>query len=714
MPPAVFRLTVLALVLIVARPAYSQARSDTLYVTYDRDGVTRIDSTGSILNRGLRFKPVVVSATRSLRLLEDVPVPTVIVGAEEISELGARRLSDILREQPGLQIVQGHGSASLQMQGLESSYTLILVDGEPVVGRMAGELDLERLSVSAVEQIEVIRGPFSSRYGSDALAGVVNLVTRRPGLEQGGRVSAQYMSHGTSDIAAEAEIGAERWGLRGVVNRYGSSGFSLDPESGSLTIPAFSDYSGEIHAYAEPGEDTRISFRTRLSREDQEGRFFVEDMLFHDDAIRTDVSINPVVNHRFSSQLRGELALYGSRFSNSSETVESAGGALLETDFVHNYRKAEAMLTWLPPARLFLYAGGGVIAETVGGERYPDDRASNQYFGFTELEWMPSRFLDVVISTRFDVPSDYASRLTPKLSLLGKPADWARIRASVGSGYRAPAFRQRYLVFSNAAAGYQLFGAEEVLAELRKLDEIGAIERYLIRPQDLGSLRAENSVAYGFGVEVEPISGLRLKANLFHNEVKDLIDSQVIANLTNGQQIFSYFNLSRVYTQGVESELSWSTGLPGALGDITAGAGYQFLSTGDRDVLDMIDAGRLYRRENGRDVRVSRQDYGGLFGRSRHSGTVSLTHRLDDIGLSTAARLAWRGRYGYADFNGNLVLDHPDEYAPGYAMLNLTITKSFGPADFQVGVRNALDYVDPLVLPHQPGRTLFVGAGYTF
>src|SRR5690625_6863034 len=99
------------------------------------------------------------------------------------------------------------------------------------------------------------------------------------------------MTHGTSDIAAEAEIGAERWGLRGVVNRYGSSGFSLDPESGSLTIPAFSDYSGEIHAYAEPGEDTRISFRTRLSREDQEGRFFVEYILFIVVAICTDVMI---------------------------------------------------------------------------------------------------------------------------------------------------------------------------------------------------------------------------------------------------------------------------------------------------------------------------------------------------------------------------------------------------------------------------------------
>ena len=355
-----------------------------------------------------------------------------------------------------------------------------------------------------------------------------------------------------------------------------------------------------------------------------------------------------------------------------------------------------------------------MISERVGGERYPAERSAHQIYGFTELEWMPSRFLDIVVSGRLDVPSDYASRITPKISLLGKPAEWLRIRASIGSGYRAPAFRQRYLVFANAAAGYHLFGAEEVMSELQRYDDLGAIDRYLIKPHDLGSLRAENSTAYGLGVEVEPVSGLRLKVNAFHNEVKDLIDSQVIAHLTNGQQIFSYFNLSRVFTQGIESELIWSTSLPGAWGDLKAGAGYQLLATGDRDVLDMIDAGRLYRRDRGRDVRVMRSDYGGLFGRSRHSGTIHLTHRLENLGLATAARLVWRGRYGFADTNGSLVLDHEDEYASGYAMLNLTVTKSFGPAHFQLGVRNAMDYVNPTALPNQPGRTFFVGAGYSF
>lgn len=712
---APIRLIVPALIVLIALPAHAQVKPDTLYVIVNPDGTTQVDSTGSVLQRGLRVSPLIVSATRSIRSLEDVPVPTSVVGSEEIRLLGSRRLTDILSEQPGLQVVRNHGSASLQIQGFTSDYTLILIDGEPVIGRTAGALDLERLSVTAVEQVEVIRGPLSSRYGSDALAGVVNLVTRRPGLENGGRLNAQYMSHGSSDVSAEIEAGADRWGLRAIMNRYGSTGFSLDPESGSFTIPAFADYSGEVHTYLEPGNDTQVTIRSRVSHENQEGRFFVGDVLYRDDAMRTDISVNPVVRHRFSSRLRGELALYGSRFDNSSETAETVTGDIsLETDFVHSYRKGEAIVTWFPSAKALLHTGTGIISETVSGDRYTSARTGQQLFGFVEAEWMPSSFLDVVVSARYDRPSDYANRFTPKLALLGKPAQWARIRASVGSGYRAPAFRQRYLVFTNAAGGYQLFGAEEVRDEISRLEDLDAIDRFMIQPDELGSLRAENSVAYGLGFEVEPSNGLILKANVFHNEVTDLIDTQVIANRTNGQQIFSYFNLARVFTRGLETELMWTTSLPEAFGTLSFSAGYQYLATADRDVLDMIDDQRLYRRENGRDVRVSHSDYGGLFGRSRHSGTINLTHRLDEIGLATAARLVWRGRYGFADNNGNLVLDHPDEYASGYAMLNLTVSKTFGRADFQLGLRNALDFVDPISLPNQPGRTLFVGAGYSF
>ena len=69
------------------------------------------------------------------------------------------------------------GGEGIQMQGLDAQYVLILIDGVPLVGRSAGTLDLNRISVGNIKQIEVVKGASSSLYGSDALGGVINIIT---------------------------------------------------------------------------------------------------------------------------------------------------------------------------------------------------------------------------------------------------------------------------------------------------------------------------------------------------------------------------------------------------------------------------------------------------------------------------------------------------------------------------------------------------------
>lgn len=661
--------------------------------------------------RNEEFAPIVVTATRSVRALEDVPVPTTVVTDAEIEARGALRLADLLAEQPGLTVVSGLGGSSLQVQGFDADYTLILVDGEPVVGRTAGTLDLERLTVTGVERVEVVRGPHSARYGADALAGVVNLVTRRPGGRTTARVRARYESHGSNDLSASAETGGERWGVRAFVNRFGSDGYSLRPETGTLTVPEFSDYAAETRIWFRHREGTDLDVRARVATQQQEGAFLLSDDLFDETASRTDWSLNPTVRHRFSRTLSLDASLHGTYFENESKSVGRAGGGVFDaTSFTHGYGKAEAGLTWLPSSRHVVHVGGGVIGERVGGERYTTEPTTSQPFAYAEAEWLPSRLVDLVVAARYDASSDYAARFTPKVAALVRPLKGLRVRGSVGSGYKAPAFRQRYLVFTNAVAGYSVFGAEEAAAELATLDVAGGIDRYLLDSAAFEALRAESSTAYGLGVEVEPVGGLVAKVNLFHNEVRDLIDTQPVAVKTNGQQVFTYFNLDRVYTRGVETEVRWAP-----VAGLSVGVSYQYLDTADRDVLDQIDAGELYRRtESGRDVRITRSDYGGLLGRSRHSGTLRLTHRLTRFDLTTSARLVWRGRYGFADRNGNVIIDNDAEYAPGYALAHLTLTKAFGRADVQLGVRNLLDHTDAERLPAEPGRVFFAGAGVRF
>src|SRR5690606_11194731 len=103
---------------------------------------------------------------------------TQVIGSAEMRQTGATTLDGVLEAQPGLQIERTFRGSELWFRGLDPEYTLILVDGQRVPGRVGGAVDLGRYSLEAVERVEIVRGPSSALYGSDAIGGVVNLITR--------------------------------------------------------------------------------------------------------------------------------------------------------------------------------------------------------------------------------------------------------------------------------------------------------------------------------------------------------------------------------------------------------------------------------------------------------------------------------------------------------------------------------------------------------
>lgn len=704
------RPSLLLLGLVAVAPARAQAPADT-----SRAGSVRADTVRADTTRPVRTyvgETLVVTGAREARALADVAVPTTVVTKEQIRAQGALRLSDLLAEQPGLVVLNALGGDGLQLQGFSPDYTLILVDGEPVVGRTAGTLDLSRLAVAGVERVEIVRGPSSSRYGSEALAGVVNIVTTRPGEALRGRLSARAESFGTYDLTAEGETGTERWGARVLANRLSSDGYDLSPDVPGRTSPAFAAYTAESRLRFDAGARTRLGLTARVQAEEQSVAVPLADGLYDQTGERSDWSVTPSLRHRFGTAWVLDASLHGARFANDDRTVSQTTGSVFDaTSFVQHYGKAEASLGYVRNASYAAYAGGGWVGERVGGERYTDEKAAWQAFGFAEMQWMPSPRWDVNVSARVDAPSDYAARFSPKVAVLYKPSARARVRASVGSGYKAPAFRQRYLSFTNAAAGgYSVFGAEEVRARMQELQAAGGIAELLIPLDQLDRLRAENSVAFTGGVELPLGRRLALRADVFRHNVRDLIETQAVATKTNAQAIFSYFNVARIVSEGVEAELSWTPS-----SRLRASASYQFLRTYNRDVVDAIEAGTVYRRNAaGRDFLVARADYDGLLGRSPHSGTARVEVQVPNVDVLTSLRVVWRSAYGYRDADGNRVYYGSDEVAPGYALVHATASRAFGAARVQAGVRNLLGTTDAERLPGQAGRALFLGASYDF
>ena len=189
-----------------------------------------------------------MTATRSERPMGSLPLPVTVIGAKQIRQMGSLRLGDMLREQTGLAIVTDHGQG-IQIQGFGPDYTLILVDGEPLVGRTTGTLDLTRLAVGNIKQIEIVKGPSSSLHGSEALAGVVNLITDGARPSGRGSLSARYGANQTSDLSADVSHRFGKLSAYGFVNRYGSAGYSLPGASIQLTttsqtVAPFVNYTG--------------------------------------------------------------------------------------------------------------------------------------------------------------------------------------------------------------------------------------------------------------------------------------------------------------------------------------------------------------------------------------------------------------------------------------------------------------------------------------
>jgi len=642
-------------------------------------------------------------------------VPTSVVSGKQIQQMGSLRLNDVLGEQTGLAIVSDHGQG-VQMQGFGPDYTLILVNGEPLVGRTAGTFDLTRLSVGNIRQIEIVKGPSSSLYGSEALAGVINIITDPLTGATGknkpaGSLSARYGANQTSDFSADIGVQLGKLSLYGFGNRYQSAGYSLQPESGSPTVSPFVNYTGSGRVGYTFSPKLKLTVSGRYFAEQQQNNFVPigSDAVSGGGAVR-DYSLNPVLTHQVNDRWKLTYRYYRTGYQTESNLNYTGTGKPYDVSFFRQtFSRPEIIAEHIISPKHILTVGTGLISESVEATRYDDRKQFMTRYGLVQYEWMPSSRLTVIAGGRYDSHSQYASQASPKLSGRYELSQTVALRGSVGVGFKAPDFRQLYLNFDNAVAGYSVFGTEVLASGLARLQRQGQIAEVLLDPARLNTIRAESSTSYNLGAVLNLQKKYDLPAqlsiNLFRNDIHDLIETQVVARKINGQNVFSYNNLNRVFTQGIELDGSYRLPL-GADGRLTIQAGYQYLEAKDKDVLVAIEAGTVFRRnaETLASERVKSAQYGGLLNRSRNMANLKLFYEHSKRGFSASLRGIYRGRYGFADRNGNLILDDAGEYVRGYLTWNLSVAKTYKSLTIQTGIDNLTGYRDPQFIPTLAGR----------
>lgn len=678
-------------VLLVSRVGYKAARIPV--------GRTHQDELITIVLQEAVYESetVVVTATRTRRDLEKVSIPVQVVTGDEIHQTGSLRLSDVLAEQAGMQLVSDHGTG-IQVQGFDPEYTLIMIDGNPVIGRTAGTLDLNRISVRNVEQIEIVKGPSSALWGSDALAGVINIITEKSNRPLSGGLTTRYGGNNSLDLAGDLSFRTGSWTNDIFLNRNSTDGYRLNPGSIGQTVPEYENYTLSYRTQLDLSDRIDATVSLRYFTEDQRNNdFYINDegdqVLLDYAATQEDLVVNPTFTFQPVDRLDITAGLQTSVYRTVTDyTYLDSDDTYDFNDFQQIYNKPELQSSYWWNDQHQSLIGAGAVLERLKADRYPGDPEFTTTFIFAQHSWLPNERFEITGGFRYNAHSEYRSQLSPKLSARYNLTDRLQLRASAGDGFKSPDIRQLFLDFTNAAAGYSVLGASTAAAGMQRLIEEGQIAQVLIPVEQLNKLTAESSRAFNLGVDYDMREDVRLRLNLFRNNVEDMIESAPIARRQNGQAVYSYLNLEKIFTQGVEAEVRWDL-----FSDLRFTVGYQLL-----DARRLLEEERNVQDENGEVVTRTLSSYEPMLNRSTHSGTVKLFYE-NDSGWGATLRGTFRGKYGLFDLNGNGYVDD-DEYEDGYMVWNGNFSKRFlNRLRIQGGVDNLLGYTNTNI-PYLPGR----------
>ena len=657
---------------------------------------------------------VVVTATKTERKLSNVAVPVSIISQKKIQQAGSLRLNDILQEQTGIYLTSNFGTG-VQMQGLNPDYTLILIDGEPLVGRTAGVLDLNRITVGNIKQIEIVKGPSSSLYGSEAMAGVINIITDKPN-QNTLKASMRYGSYNTSDLNLSGSIRKNKFAYQGFVNGYATDGFSIRPNSVERSIAPIKRFTMQhnFNYYFTP--KTSASFNCRMNDEKIINIISVTNngLVTTSNGVEKNKDYNATFQlaHRFNTHLKNTSRIYGTKYESTQDLLTSNGVPYTDY-FKQQFGRIENQTDYTINDIIELNAGVGYTIETVNSSRYDKTESTkkNQIgFAFLQSEWRPLHQLTIIAGARFDNNQLYAAAFSPKLALQYKVSKSLNLKASIGRGFKAPDFRQLYLNFTNAAAGgYSVFGTIEAQKNIAQLSSIGQIASLENDYYKLGELKPEFSTGINIGGSFKPNNKIDFTFNLFRNNIENLIDSRLVAYKTGGSQIFSYLNVKNAFTQGIETDIHYKLS-----NSFHINAGYQFLLTGDKDEIKRIEDGKVFTRDaNGFSRLMQKSEYVGLPNRSKHMANLKLQYEKNNAFANI--RLVYRSKWVVTDTDGNGLFNTNDTFANGFVQVNAAIGKTITQKlNLQIGVNNLLDYADVSNLPNMPGRNFYTTIAYQF
>jgi len=403
--------------------------------------------------------PISVTATPGVaKRVSDVQASVEVLGQDRVKAVPATSTSRILQQAEGVLPIDNGSTSSLTIRGFQPGQALILVDGQRRRGRF-GFQDLTNIDPSNIERIEIVRGPLSALYGADAVAGVVNIITKRPsdtmGLgidtliggmpilrngERGNRLTSRLTlsaDTGRLDLGQDASV-LSRVVLSGMNRESWSSGSSPWDDLRPFGR-RFASWTGVWNMV--PGHS--LTTRFEYNRQDDSGTG-------SSGALRPAAAIAYERQEDFygSASYAGDLGQFGtvqatvSSYSSSAETRRA--GVVNTTDIAGQEFNGYWNLSVLETHRVTL--GFNAVAETIKLNSITSGKKSRTSFGLVaQDQWMFADDWSLLAGIRYDGFSDFGTSVNPRASLQWTPGPWT-FRVGVGTAFRAPSFQELYTI----------------------------------------------------------------------------------------------------------------------------------------------------------------------------------------------------------------------------------------------------------------------------
>lgn len=534
-----------------------------------------------------QLNDIVVTASGHEQVIADAPASISVISGEELAKQSYTDITDAVRNIPGVYVTGGGNAQDISIRGMDDSYTLYLIDGRPIsAGRSVntngsdGGKQIALPPISMIERIEVVRGPMSSLYGSEAMGGVINIITKRVTDEWSGSVTTEY-THSLNDINNDAQAmsllvsGPLIQGLLGA-RVHGSwqgtdeSDF-VGSDDSAESRPESTRKQGGAELILTPDENNEFTLgytASRLENTHNPGRSLAEDadpstQEFHKDVYTLShigtygsLLVDSYVQHDVSDRIQDLVKREEVSTLNSQATY-----------FLDNH-----MLTFGGQYKYedFTDESNGLLTSGVPGAV----RNVNRWIGsvFAEVEWSLTERLNVTTGLRYDEDEFYGGHLSPRIySNYHFTPEWT-LKGGVSTGYKQPGLADATEGFGRGTGG-------------------GGSPAPHPRALIIGNpdLEPETSTNYELGFVFDSqVRNLTSSMTLFHTQFEDKISEDRLCESPNGDRqnpstwtcsyegndyyfLSTRYNVDEAEMQGVE--LSFDYGLTP---DLTLSSSYTY------------------------------------------------------------------------------------------------------------------------------------------